>query len=1268
MDIYLRVNEKGDEIMLPIPFRHTVSTEDSNDKLIRERAFKISDSVELTDIIIPDETLEIDPEKDTQEIDEALGDIFDPFTPLDEKSPGSIRRDGTVVNKPEADLTTNLAQDGERKVNWVLMASMILLFSGVSIVAGIALEPLFATIFLLFLATIGFIFGETWIPKKNLHLLGITWIIISMKVLYGLAIELQRWDIISVEALGGLLLALVGFNVYLSYRHNHDAIAAQSTLILLAIGSATGYSFGEIGIAWMILIATILVHSLALHRKSGNLAALGIASTNLWIGMHALTEGFSIGSLKILPFDEPLLLFVLIIVISGINASMAARFAKDDNWFSKAFKTLGLGEPGLWGVSVSLGMIGALMAVGANRQDVGYALGLISILASSFGGSYLVVRGIKPRRVSAPLLISGTLMTIFLIINETENLLTFDSYEIFAITGMFVTGFVMIRDQNSVTDRVLWTGSIGVLLLLVVMIPADQSSGSSLCLSNCIDGDGGTLLLSALSLVHIGTGYLAIKRSSPSLGGVTVILPWTWIMIEEILEEAIRTLIVANGNTDPGSIIHLEPFPLLGYFLISSLLMVIVNYRLGDNGVNIASKFLGVTEISAAIRDSGLLQLWSIGLWLPIITITFMANFGGFTAVTILMILGIITLLHLTSELKKQRIGNSTVMLTTLAIGYLIVQWQFGLEEILMIIYCLAAGFLFYNNEENKDDIYSVGMTLMGLPMLVSLISKSQNELIDTDIIPQLGIEKVSLICTIIIIFSYLIKINKIEKLLNPSLASLWLLTINISLVYTKGGFSDLMIALALFAISAIWMVSNGEVRREIKSIAKRDDLKVLAQKKSKVANLSTGNIQNIDARLLDIKNKRKKSREMRDTDDLEELYLTDATHKPVIILLILGLVIVSSSIITFIGGVNQLLLLVSGIFISILILIARQRTKNLELDLPHFLGIEMPIAIAICGVVLIQVSGHLSPGMSNLELFDMAIMALLVFLLCIISLMNQKNLMERVAIAVDWFIIPIFIGRLIGAILYESLPAPLSVNPTKGDFVEWILPWSILETLLILSVILLSWLEIKRQKNDKEATKNNSIRAIAIVFISTGPAGLLAITLTLFHTIKNEQVSELGFIVPAIIFPIISISNMIPIIDGFGDKITLIIGLLSLLLCALSVPMKKEIWTMVLAIDAHLMLYTGILWTGLFTTIYLPIIMISMSTVVWVVGILQLRKVLRVWGLFDLLIAIIASLLVLGSTMLNPSILLISLIVLAAELGFVTWLSLSNEEELIKD
>ena len=94
----------------------------------------------------------------------------------------------------------------------------------------------------------------------------------------------------------------------------------------------------------------------------------------------------------------------------------------------------------------------------------------------------------------------------------------------------------MIRDQHSVTDRVLWTGSIGILILLVIMIPANQTSGENFCLSNCITGDGGSLLLFGLTMVHIGTGYLAIKRSSPSLGGVTVIIPWAWVIIEEILK------------------------------------------------------------------------------------------------------------------------------------------------------------------------------------------------------------------------------------------------------------------------------------------------------------------------------------------------------------------------------------------------------------------------------------------------------------------------------------------------------------------------------------------------------------------------------------------------------------------------------------------------------------------------------------------------------------------------------------------------------------
>ena len=72
-----------------------MDTDNSDDELIRKRAFKISDSIELEDILIQDNTVE---EKNhvEEEIDEALGDIFDPFAQIDKNSPGNIQDDGTV--------------------------------------------------------------------------------------------------------------------------------------------------------------------------------------------------------------------------------------------------------------------------------------------------------------------------------------------------------------------------------------------------------------------------------------------------------------------------------------------------------------------------------------------------------------------------------------------------------------------------------------------------------------------------------------------------------------------------------------------------------------------------------------------------------------------------------------------------------------------------------------------------------------------------------------------------------------------------------------------------------------------------------------------------------------------------------------------------------------------------------------------------------------------------------------------------------------------
>ena len=247
-------------------------------------------------------------------VDEALGEFYDPFEQPSGDEQGAVQQDGSVPLAPERDIVTEIAVEGERGINWALIIAMIVVYSAIGVQAGLALSPLLAIVALLLLAGIGFALGERWVPDSAMKLLGVTWVVISMKVMYGLAIELNRWDYIGMEALGVLLLLLVGVNVLIAYRHDHDAIAAQSTLVLLAIASTAGSVLGESGVAGMILLATLLMHGLALHRQSGNLAALGVAASNLWIGMHAITGGFEFGSLRILALDDPLLLFLLLML------------------------------------------------------------------------------------------------------------------------------------------------------------------------------------------------------------------------------------------------------------------------------------------------------------------------------------------------------------------------------------------------------------------------------------------------------------------------------------------------------------------------------------------------------------------------------------------------------------------------------------------------------------------------------------------------------------------------------------------------------------------------------------------------------------------------------------------------------------------------------------------------------------------------------------------------------------------------------------------
>ncbi|MBT6645432.1 MAG: hypothetical protein HOB52_06480, partial [Euryarchaeota archaeon] len=331
------------------------------DEVLRKKDFDRVKGLDISSFIVSNDEAEkpsvIPPQseptakaKEMVEEDVAVGQMSEVFSRDDSFSnqPGQIQKDGTVAEPSNLDSVTDMAVHGEKQLSKGLMVAMIVIWTMIGTLIGTnpAIPPILSLIGLASMAIFGLICGENWIPKKNMRLLGVTWVIISMKLLYGLAIDAWHWGWFDAspigpsQTLGISLLTLVGFNIVIAQRHNEDAIAAQATLVLLVVGSATGALYGEIGIAAMIGLGTLIFHILAISRNSGNLASLGIAVSYLWIGIHAISSGWNLFGLEIISFNDDLLLFLLMAGVTGTNAAMAAHFVKAENWFSDGLNAL----------------------------------------------------------------------------------------------------------------------------------------------------------------------------------------------------------------------------------------------------------------------------------------------------------------------------------------------------------------------------------------------------------------------------------------------------------------------------------------------------------------------------------------------------------------------------------------------------------------------------------------------------------------------------------------------------------------------------------------------------------------------------------------------------------------------------------------------------------------------------------------------------------------------------------------------------------------
>ena len=1248
------------------------------DEILSERNFQKSSGINLDNFIIQsafeDEVAEESETASEKQVDEAVGEVAEIFSRGD--LPSNINRDGTVNEAPEIDSVTEYATEGEKRLHYGLMIAMIVVWSAIGTIVGTS--PIFSNtisaIGLFAMAGFGMWLGETWIPKQRMHLLGVTWVIISMKILYGLAISMYAWDWIGTTELGASLLGLVVLNIGIAQHHDEDAIATQATIVLLAIGSAAGGTYGQEGVAVMIGVGTLLFHGLAYLRSSGNLASLGIAVSYLWIGLHAISDDWLIFGIEITPFSDELLLFLLMFGVTGINAVTATKFARAENWFSSGFKAMGLGKPGLWSVSVGLGMIGALLAIASNRLETGYALAQLILLLSAFTPSYLVVRGESWQKLQryalwpAPILLAILILMVRGVIDSPLS----EPWSIYAVFSAAITTAAILNHQHAVSDHVLWIGSIAIVIILTLLIPAE-------------DENLARILLSCQAIVWVGLAVLAVQRDSPSLAGTATIAPWIWLFFfASNLESRLISVEIIPTN--------FAELDVSVYLILLILIQIPLNFKLGDSGVNLAGRLVGMSELSARMRDSGMMRLWNISFITILLAMLFITNPGTIPAYGMVSAMGLILIYHSVAMRMDMHQGTPRTIIVSWSIAALVLQWRFGFGAFWIALLGVSSVLIISWSELNAKRItegekishqaimpgnlitISLGFIAVML-MLIGLNEPLNNPLTYGDKFPNdvtnLRFASIAAISTVGGL--YLPRASKLEKLLPSAISSIAVLvTVGLAAVSLE---DDLTLYLAgiSFVVTGAWLAAQGEIRSRMKQVSQRDERleKYLARQEIQdeiAQSPSASNIKMVDAELLQLSELQQQRSKRRSSSGDYDLVVGDIQHKPTIVLSFIIVTILVGIFFAWTSG-DSLPAIAVASFISVLFIgIARWRADQVNLQLPDIMGIESPVAITMAGLTLIQIAGRLGDANVALEhQWEILVLLGALVILAGISLLGRNDLGLRIPSVLEGIVLLLLISRVLTSLMGIDR---IQLSPTYSDELSWVLPVISLEVFLIAAVLLFEWVEserIKRELGDHRGAVGRIIWAVMTISISFGIAGILAAIFALKNSLRWIQPAvPVGL---ALFIPISwnALGGWVEVLEGTTSLFMIMLGTMALISAISCVVTDKQQWISSGLWVGHLLIPSGAFGFYQQTSVLMMVLILAVSTTSWLIGVVTLRRGWRIFGAVDLVLAwIVAGILMLaGGTSLMLLVMLISTAVL---LGLVTWLGQEYEEQLAND
>ena len=1257
------------------------------DDVLRKQRFKQPKGINLDSFMVgtaskKDDETPVEPslpdEPETDRSDAAVGQVRDLFT-----------MDG--AQESVSDPTTQMAVQAEQTIGKGLAAAMIVVWTAIGALVGTVLPPVLGGLGLFFMAGVGLYLGERWIQRDAMHLLGITWVIISMKLLYGLALDAWRWGWLAdfgmpeSQVLGIFMLGLVGLNVGLAFRHDEDAIAAQSALVLFAIGSSAGAVYGELGIAILIVLAMALMHGLALVRSSGNLASLGISMSYLWVGVHALSNDWNILSLTLLAIEDDLLLFLLLSVVTAANASMAAAFVHHENWLSQAVDAIGLGKPGLWAVSVSLGMVGALMAIAAHRTETGYALAQLMLLTLAFTSSYLVVRGVEWTRlmpfVLAPM---PFLIATLALLNTGVIDLTFPfelgEYSVFASATAALCVGVLLTHQANVSDHVLWMGALVIVVLLTLLIPADDGA------------DNARLLLVSQGAVWLGLGFVAVLRASPSMAGVAVLAPYVWLLVfatdfEQRLVNADVVPIVLNEAD-------------LGVWMLALVAQhVAVNVRMGEANLNLAGGFSGLSEMSSRLRDADLLNLWNLGFLVACITFVAITRPGGMTALGVLVGMGVLLLAHAIMMWSGRHRDRPQTLVLAWSIGALAIAWRYGLEAGWAVTLTGASTLLVLGaldqarKEVEGGDHDTTHRVLPGrlltlhLGMMTALflvvalgpqrtsVLTGQNALISTEmnvhVLVAMGVASLVL---------YMQRFRSVDSLLPPTTAAIGLLVSMALAGQTVEMASVQTTALAMFVLVGAYLAFQGDVRSGLKAVAAKEERQAtFAQKRARMESLvssttdgtTTVALKQLDAELLALSQRQKKRAKRSDVSGKDDLLVGDIHYRPVVLLLFLVVAFLGSTWFAYATPYGLHALVFSAGFAVVLVGLTRLRANSIGLRLPDVAGVELPIMVAMAGMVLVHLAGRMTTGVLSDDAVHVAVLTATLALLAGMGLMGRNDLGLRIPSALEALLGLLVMDKMLTLLLGGQGPIPFATDPFASSMTSWGLPLFGVEAALLGMVLLFDWVEgerLRRGLDDHRTAFGRSLWVLGATVLSLGAASLLALLFGLRRSLGWQQPAVALTVV--VVTPLMmqawmawALSTLSPPLTSVS--ITAVVGVASLIWTAVVVVRGQGLWLSSALWATHAMMLSAAVMSQSLVALSLAALIVSATA--WISGILTRRKSWRIVGAGDLAVAwmVAAVALVAGTA---AAYALMMLVASAVLLFAVTTLTQANEEALLND